>query len=194
MPEPLHGIVVLSAGASRRLGQPKQLLRHQGQSLVRRAVLCALSTAPADAVVVVGAQADGVFAEIDDLAVRRIDCVDWNFGMGASLRSGLSALTVNCAGALIVLCDQLHLDSSHLNAICSAWRATPDRAVASFYSGKLGVPALLPRKWFAEAEQIAADRGARDLLMRHDASFTPITNEALSIDIDTAGDLSFLHQ
>ena len=185
---PAHGVVVLAAGASTRLGRPKQLLRFGGETLVHRAARLALATGPIDAVVVLGAEADGVFASIDDLAVRRVDCADWQQGMSASLRAGIAALTAQCAGALVVLCDQPALDGAHLERLCRAWRDAPACGAASAYAGRLGVPALLPRAWFGELAGGSGDRGARTVIAQHADEVVAIANEALARDVDHTAD------
>jgi CTP:molybdopterin cytidylyltransferase MocA len=184
-----HGLIVLAAGASQRLGTSKQLLRLHGETLVRRATRLGLTTKPGAAVIVLGADADAVFASVDGLAVQRVDCADWALGMGASLRAGLAALPPECAGALIVLCDQPALDAPHLHGLVSAWRANPASAAASSYAGRVGVPALLPRAWFAELMAEVGDEGARQLLARRSEDVAAIANEALALDVDRDQDL-----
>jgi CTP:molybdopterin cytidylyltransferase MocA len=186
-----HGVVVLAAGASTRLGRPKQLLKWRGETLVHRAARLGLATRPHDAVVVVGARADAVFAQMRGLAIRRIDCADWQRGLGASLHAGVAALSPLCAGVLVLLCDQPALDESHLAALCAAWRRAPARGAASFYAGRPGAPALLPRAWFDELDA-TADRGMRDLLAQRADRIDPIANDALAIDIDRPDDLRYL--
>jgi CTP:molybdopterin cytidylyltransferase MocA len=189
---PVHGLVVLAAGASRRLGRSKQLLTLRGETLVRRAARLGLSTQPHTAVIVLGADADSVFASVRDLALRRVDCADWELGMGASLRAGLAALPVDCAGALVVVCDQPALDSPHLDRLVAAWRTNACAATASSYADRLGVPALLPRAWFAQLGDDVGDRGARDLLIRHREEIVAVNNEALAVDVDRSDDLTLL--
>jgi len=188
---PVHGVVVLAAGASTRLGRPKQLMLHHGETLVRRAARMALATQPGDAVVVLGGEAGPVFAQVQDLRVRRVDCADWRYGLGASLHAGVAALAAECVGVLVVLCDQPTLDAAHLVALRAAWREAPERGSASFYANKPGVPALLPRAWFDELCP-TADRGMRDLLVRHRDRVAAIANEALAADIDLPADLRHL--
>jgi CTP:molybdopterin cytidylyltransferase MocA len=192
IPVAVHGLIVLAAGNSSRLQQSKQLLRYRGESLVRRAARLGLSTAPFDAVVVVGAQADAVFSEVVDLAVRRVDCADWPSGMGASLRAGVAALRPACVGVLVVLCDQPALDSAHLDAVTKVWHEMPVSGVASYYRGHAGVPALLPRSWFSDLAVAAGDRGARDLIAARAEQIRLLTNESLALDIDRPEDLSNL--
>ena len=192
-PAAAHGLVVLAAGASTRLGQSKQLLTLGGEALVYRSARVGLATAPRDAVIVLGSEAASVHAKISYLRLRRVDCENWQEGMSASLRAGLDALSPECAGALVVLCDQPWLDVEHLQAICAAWRAQQHHASASFYAGHLGVPALLPRSWWAQLPS-RGDRGARALLDAHRVDVSIIANEALALDIDQPTDLATLER
>jgi len=192
MNPPRHALVLLAAGASRRLGEAKQLLRMQGETLVHRAARLGLATAPAQALLVLGAQAELIRAATDDLALQCVHCPDPEAGLGASLRAGLAEVSGTCEGALILLCDQPALEAAHLQSLVNAWRTQPLRAAASAYAGVLGVPALLPRAWFSLLPPDAGDRGARDLLRARADEVQAIPAPALSVDIDSPGDLSAL--
>lgn len=189
---PCHGVLLLAAGASRRLGQPKQLLRLHDETLVHRAARLALATAPTDAVLVLGAGAEAIAAAVSDLPIRSVACADASQGMGASLRDGLAALAPECEGALVLLCDQPGLDTVHLQRLLAAWRQAPHQAVASAYAGVLGVPALLPRTWFSRLAALQGDRGARDLLRERAADVIAVDAPSLATDIDHPGDLHVL--
>lgn len=182
---PRHGLLVLAAGASRRLGEPKQLLRLDDESLVRRAVRAGLSTGPAQAVLVLGAAPRDVAAQVSDLPVAPVVCADWQAGLGASLATGLRALDEEIDGALVLVCDQPALDQAHLQALVSAWRLDPAHAAASAYAGVLGVPALLPRAWFDQLAAGRDDRGARELLRRQASRVAAVPAPALAQDLDT---------
>jgi CTP:molybdopterin cytidylyltransferase MocA len=182
---PRHALVLLAAGGSRRLGQPKQLLRLHGETLVHRAARLGLATAPAEAIVVCGANADAVWAELADLPLRKAVCGAWEAGLGESLAVGLGALSPDIDGALVLLCDQPALEADHLFALRDAWRSDPTRAAASAYAGVLGVPALLPRAWFARLAEGGHDHGARDLLRANAAQVKAIPAPPLADDIDT---------
>jgi molybdenum cofactor cytidylyltransferase len=185
MSAPRHALVLLAAGGSRRLGEAKQLLRFGDESLVRRAARLGLATAPAEAVVVCGAQADAVWGEVADLPLRKLVCAQWEAGLGESLALALGALSDDIDGALVLLCDQPALDAAHLLALRDAWRTDPLRAAASAYAGVLGVPALLPRSWFAALAGGGHDRGARDLLRAHADQVHAVAAPPLAEDIDT---------
>jgi len=189
MTAPRHAAVLLAAGGSRRLGVPKQLLLIDGVPLVRRAALAALATAPAQAVVVVGAGGDAVYAAVADLAIARVECDRWEEGISASIRAGLQALVGDIDAALFLVCDQPALDASHLRKLVECWRATSQRAAASAYGGVLGVPAILPCGWFDELRALTGDRGARDLLRSRPEEAVAVPAPALAHDVDLPGDL-----
>ena len=109
-------------------------------------------------------------------------------GPRALAAAGLAALSPDCAGALVLLCDQPALQASHLQTLVERWRSVPARAVASAYAGVVGVPAVLPRNWFPLV-QGDGDRGARALL-RERADVEHIVCEALALDIDTPEQLA----
>ncbi len=187
-----HGAVLLAAGASRRLGRPKQTVLIDGEPLVARMAGLALATDPRALIVSLGAQADAVRRALGDLGddprVRCVEATDWTAGMGASLRAGLDALPDDCDAALVLLCDQPALTVAHLDRLLVAWRVDPARASASAYAGVLGVPAVLPRAWWSALEP-QADRGARDLLRARAAEVSAVEAAELARDIDTPGDL-----
>lgn len=186
---PPHGVLLLAAGASRRLGRAKQLLVVDGETLVRRAARCALATEPLHMVVVLGAAEREVRGALSGLRFDALVCDRWEEGMGRSLADGLAALDARCAGALVVLCDQVALTGEHLQALCAAWRRTPSGAAASGYGGVVGVPALLPRAWFEALAKDPGDRGARALLREHAGHVTILPNESLARDVDAPEDL-----
>ena len=184
-----HAAIVLAAGASRRMGRPKQLIKIDGETLIRRIALVALATAPTRTLIMVGAYADEVFAKVADLEVERVDCPGWDEGMAASLRTGIAALRrADGDGALLLLCDQPGLDDAHLREICAAWRRDQSCAVASAYADTIGVPALLPRSWFADLRALQGDSGARELLRRRGSRVVAIEAPVLARDIDSPGD------
>jgi len=183
-----HAVIILAAGASRRLGVAKQLVTMNGESLINRTIRMALDTHAAQTLVVLGHRADEIFASISHESVVRVDCNDWHTGMGASLRAGIQRVDVRCTGALILLCDQPALNAPHLLSVISAWHKQPDRAVASAYANTVGVPALLPRSSFENILAVRGDQGAREWL-RHNPNLTRIDAPELVQDVDLPRDL-----
>lgn len=194
------GVVLLAAGGSSRLGRPKQLLVHQGKTLVRRAAEAAVAANCGPVVVVLGAQAEAVTAELAGLPVRTVQNANWGAGMGSSLRVGLKTLdTEETTGAdpvvdaaLVMLCDQLRVDAGHLRALVEAFTRTRAPLVASGYEGTRGVPALFSRVLFPELEALASDQGAKGVIAREPSRVKEVALAGGSEDIDTAEDITRL--
>lgn len=189
---PRHGVVVLAAGSSRRLGQAKALIEIDGETLVHRAVRFALETDPFDCVVVRSVDDDRICAAVADLCCRVTACANATRGMASSLAHGLRSLDRECAAALIVLTDQPALTCAHLGALRDAWREQPTRAAASSYADTLGVPALLPRAWFEALMDGNNDHGAREMLRSRHEEVHIIAAPELAFDIDSEADLARL--
>ncbi|CAM3767445.1 nucleotidyltransferase family protein [Corallococcus sp. ZKHCc1 1396] len=183
-------VVLLAAGASSRLGQPKQLLIHEGVPLVRRAAQAALGAGPV--VVVLGARREAVAAELEGLRVRCVDNPDWARGQGSSLQAGLRALPPDVDGMLVMLCDQLRVEAAHLRALVATFERTRAPIVASAYAGTRGVPALFSRAVFDELAALPPAEGARGLIARDPSRVVEVALAGGEEDVDTARDLSRL--
>ncbi|WP_224371917.1 nucleotidyltransferase family protein [Hyalangium versicolor] len=194
------GVLLLAAGGSSRLGRAKQLLMHQGKTLVRRAAEAAVEVGCGPVVAVLGAQAEAVAAELNRLPVQTVRNEDWEEGLGNSLRVGLRAFdTREPAGSgsevdavLVLLCDQFRVDASHLRALVKAFQRTNKPIVASGYEGTRGVPALFSRSLFPELEAIAPDQGARKVIAREPSRVVEVMLEGGGEDVDTTADLQRL--
>ena len=157
------GIVILAAGASTRMGQPKQLLLHRGQTLLRRAVETALASVCGPVVVVIGAHAELVRREVEELPVLVAENREWEKGMSSSIRTGLHELTMTnpeIEAVIVMLADQPLVTAALINQLVDVSRNTGKRIVASAYGKVLGVPALFSRELFADITALNANEGA----------------------------------
>ena len=85
------GAIVLAAGNSSRLGEPKQLLQHQGETLIRQAARAALNSGCKPVCVVIGAVVDQIENALADLEVRLVRNAQWARGLGTSIQCGVEA-------------------------------------------------------------------------------------------------------
>jgi len=172
--------VVLAAGASRRLGRPKQTVEINGESLVARAVRIAheaglnpVIAVLADETLAESLQARGASVRLNPNASE---------GIASSIRVGIDAArSFDVSGAVVMTCDQVAVTANHLRALC----AQPESTTGSAYAGAIGVPAYFPATDFEGLLQLHGDHGARGLL--HHAR--TIHNPALHHDIDTETDV-----
>jgi CTP:molybdopterin cytidylyltransferase MocA len=188
--------IVLAAGASRRLGQPKQLLMHGGEMMIERAIRLVNEAGAAPVITVLGA-----FHELIREAVQLSNFTPvinnaWNQGISTSIQAGLAALLdgdPQTPGALILACDQPRLSAEHLRAMLEAFCAEAALAiVASTYKGVLGIPAVFPREVFAELCALRGDKGARSLLMQPPCPLVALPFSGGEIDIDLPADMTHL--
>lgn len=187
------GAVILAAGASSRMGRPKQLLPFRGESLLRRAVRAALGAGCGPVVVVTGAYAEPARGALAGLDVREVWNPRWETGMASSIRAGIQALAGSDAGAaVLLLCDQPHVTAGVVARLVEGYRRTGRPVVASAYGGSAGVPALFGRPLFDELGRLEGAAGAKQVIGRHaaDAHFVPFSGGG--VDVDTPGDYARL--
>jgi molybdenum cofactor cytidylyltransferase len=173
------------------LGRPKQLLLYKEKSLVRRMAEEAVAAGLSPVVVVLGARAEQVAAELTGLPVHTVHNPAWEAGMGSSLRVGVGALT-EVDAALVMLCDQLRVDAAHLKSLVETFTRTGAAIVASGYGGTRGVPALFARATFPEFDTLAPKQGARGVISREPSRVVEVALPGGDEDIDTEADLSRL--
>ncbi|HEX5987620.1 MAG TPA: nucleotidyltransferase family protein [Nocardioides sp.] len=190
--------LLLAAGAGRRMGTPKALLRDERDVPYVDRALGRLLDGGCDLVtVVLGAAADEVRAILDedgwcvDPAVDVVVAEDWAEGMGASLRAGLSALAAgrdDVTAALVSLVDLPDVDEAVVARVLAADDRSDSLARAS-YDGVPGHPVLLGRDhWAGVVETATGDRGARDYLRDRDVLTVECGDLATGRDVDTPGE------
>ena len=191
----LHA-VVLAAGASRRYGAPKQLVRYGGEALVARSVRLA-RLAGADVVhVVLGYRAERIrrVLQANNALPRGVTIVRnprWRDGMGRSLACGIGVLPPRARAALVCLGDQPRVQAEDLARLVAAWRRNPRGVAAARYEGRLGVPAIFPRRWFSALRHLKGDRGARAMLASA-RGVTGVPMARAAFDLDRPEDLAEL--
>ena len=188
MPTPIH-IMVLAAGASTRLGQPKQLVHVGGRPALHRVVSNAVSIAGHAVTVVLGAHARELTHVLLHSPASVIVNREWEEGMGASIRRAMAALPPGCEAVMIVLGDQVAVTADDLRRLVSAWKGETSTIAAALYEGRVGVPAIFPSWCFSELSQLRGDQGARAILQRNASRLVHVPMPNAALDLDTPEDL-----
>ncbi|MBA3963622.1 MAG: nucleotidyltransferase family protein [Chthoniobacterales bacterium] len=180
--------LVLAAGGSSRLGQPKQLVSFQGQTLIRHIVKTAASAGCAPVVVVVGRDQQRIAAELADLPVTILPNEKWEHGLGTSIRAGVAALP-EVDAVIILACDQPHVDETLLHRLMAEQHRTQRPMVGSSYAQTVGIPALFSSACFAKLLSLGDEEGAKSLLLSRPNETSTVAFAAGEIDLDTPNDL-----
>lgn len=184
--------VLLAAGAGRRMGAPKALVRDgDGVPWVVRGARVLTDGGCGGVIVVAGAAADGVRAELLGEPVTVVDAPDWRSGMAASLRAGLhAAAATDAAAALVHLVDLPDVGSAVIRRMLPL--AAPDALARASYGTRItrGHPVLIGRDhWAGIASDTTGDSGGRGYLATHDVTTVDCADLATGVDADRPADV-----
>lgn len=192
MSEPSCVAVILAAGASRRLGQAKQLVKIDGEPLLGRTVRLAAQTGCQPIVVVLGFEAHRMRSALDGFRVIFAVNENWRAGMGSSMRCGVeTALQISPPpeDILLMVCDQVRLSADVLRQLLRLHGLAKYPITAARYSGRLGVPAVFSSIFFPDLLDVSGDRGARGILERNAVRVGTVDFLEGELDLDTPDDL-----
>lgn len=182
-------IVVLAAGFSTRLGEPKALARVRGVSLIERTLRLLAPFAAAPVIVVVPARAARLRAELRGQRPLLVANPLRSEGLSSSVRRGLRQARFEAA-VLLVPVDLPHLEGRDIARLIARWRGARRRVTARRIGGEAAVPLILPRRLYPPALGIAGDAGLKGLIRRlppEDIALVSLPSAAF--DVDTAPDL-----
>ena len=191
MPTTPH-VLVLAAGASTRLGQPKQLVKLAGRPALHIVAANAVAVAGHAVTVVVGAHSRELTHLLAHSPASVIVNRHWEEGMASSLRFGVASLPPGCEAALVLLGDQVAVTADDLKRLVGAWKGEESMIAASVYDQHLGVPAIFPRVCFSELAELRGDQGARAVLERNSYRLLRVPMSNAAVDLDTPEDLAAL--
>lgn len=185
--------VVLAAGQSTRMGEPKLLLPWgEGSTMIREVCRTALASAGMQEVVVVtGAWREGVEEALAGLPVRFVHNPEHAEGeMLSSVKAGLRALLDDAAAALVFLGDQPGLEPGVVDEVLRGYAEGRGRIIAPTYQGRRGHPVLFDRATWDALIALPVGSAPRDLLRARDADVVEVDTNTPTVlqDIDTPDD------
>ena len=189
--------VVLAAGGSKRLGQPKQLVQYAGEPLVCRAVRQSAEAGAQQALVILGAHSVRIEQALENAVPTplKMHHAEWQKGLGNSVAFAARAvidLETPCDAVLFMLCDQPLIPVTHLRAILEQSSESGRIAATRYPDQSLGIPACFPDRYLASLTEISGRQGAKGLIQRENA--IGISCDEATLDIDVPADLSRLRR
>lgn len=179
--------VVPAAGASRRMGEPKGLLRIDGVPFVRR-VVEALRAAGCAPVLVVVAEGDAaVAAEADAAGATILENPDPGEGPITSLRMAIGALDEDVDGLVYLPLDHALVTADAVSRLLLEARRSDAPLTIPVHGDKRGHPAVFRRQLFSELGDPGLQGGARTVVHRHlqESRMVPFDDPSVITDIDT---------
>jgi molybdenum cofactor cytidylyltransferase len=195
--KPTVGLIILAAGASTRMGSPKQLLKFGERSLIQHVVTNGLRSKCFPIIVVLGASKELLKPELENYPVFVAINDQWEEGMASSIGRGLEMMLevyANVEAVIIMLCDQPFVKTTLINKMINEYRRTSKPVIASFYNGTAGVPALFSHALFKGLSELRGSEGAKKLIAQYTADLLLVPFPEGAVDIDTPEDYLGLQQ
>lgn len=186
--------IVLAAGGSTRMGQPKLLLPWQGEALIRWPVKTALKANLSPVIVVTGAYASEITTVLQDLAVNIVHNADWKAGQSTSVRCGILSLPEETEAVVILLGDQPQLPVSVLQKLVLEYRSSNKSIpifISSFNKNRRN-PVLFDRLVFHDLLNLKGDAGGRAIFSLYPGKYVPVDDPNIFLDIDCPEDYQSL--
>jgi len=181
-------ILILAAGSSSRMGAVKQLLPAGKTTLLGLTIENALQSKTNKTYCVLGANAKIIKKSIKKYNVETIFNPDYKSGLSSSIATGIKhIINQNFDAVLIVLGDQPLISSEYLNLMIETFKANDKKVIASRYNSNLGVPTIIPKKYYNQLLKLKGDKGAKDFLNNGTIKIIELNNTNL-MDIDTKED------
>ncbi|MFA6232714.1 MAG: nucleotidyltransferase family protein [Bacteroidota bacterium] len=187
-------ILILAAGESRRMGQPKMLLPCSGATIIETVAVTALASSAEEVVVVLGAMEESIRQSITHLPVVIAVNTEFLLGMLSSIQCGIRTLPSDTDAVLLMLGDQPTVPVEVIEEVIAAWRSSGKGFVLPTYGGRRGHPLLIDLRHRDELLRLDPSAGMRAMLAAHveDVLEVPVDAPAILTDIDTPEDYAAL--
>jgi molybdenum cofactor cytidylyltransferase len=182
--------VILAAGESRRMGQPKLLLPYGEETMIETVVRTVASSCVDGTLVVLGARRREIEEKIRGFSVKKAINREYRKGMFSSVLCGLNTLPKAARAAVLVLADQPGIPAGVIDSLIESFLLGHKGLVVPVYRKKRGHPLLLDLKYRREVEALPPEAGLRGLLRRHpeDILEVRVSSPEILRDIDSPGD------
>lgn len=183
--------VLLAAGASSRLGEPKALITLGQKTLIERSLQVLQASLLDKVLVVLGAQKDAIRSIISQEPIEILESQDWALGQGNTLSECMRSLAPRKEAVLVMLVDTPFVQEKHIQAILKAHLEYPNQVIISSFQGQSSPPVLIPYAHQAKLYDWKGDKGFGPFWKSHPEICTWISFEEEYRDLDTIEDKKY---
>lgn len=188
-------IIILAAGSSSRLGQAKQLVRYNGESLLSRQ--CKIAKQLGNKVsCVLGYEAQTMIDEIADSSIKTVINHHWKNGLSSSIAKGIAAIDADTEAVMLVLVDQWQLTAELCQQLQLLWQDNRQKIIsaAQMIKGKeiTSPPIIFPAYCFPHLTTLHQGFGAKAVIEKYAEQLLCLTMPEAFIDLDTPAQLQAL--
>jgi len=186
--------LILAAGQSSRMGQPKQLLPFRGTILLDWVMAQAQAASALDEVIVVlGRAADEIRPRLRVTRAQVVINPVFTEGCSASYKTGMATLNPRAEAVMVLLGDQPGVESAVIDQVAKDWRQKGGTIGLTSYHGRQGHPMVFARALFDQLRQLQGDKAAWKILDAHPEWVRHIeVNRPFPEDVDTLQDYQTL--
>ena len=180
--------IILAAGQSRRMGQPKMLLPWGPVTVIEQVISTFLQAGVQDVVVVTGSARERLAGIIQPYPVRPVHNLDYETGeMLSSLQVGLAAMRPEAEALLVGLGDQPQVQTETVQRLCQGFLQGKSALVVPSFQRRRGHPWLVARSLWGELLAMQAPETPRDFLNRHgsEIDYVEMDTPTILADLDT---------
>jgi molybdenum cofactor cytidylyltransferase len=182
--------ILLAAGESKRMGEPKQLMPLGSSTLVGQAIDNLLNASVDETIVVVGHRAEEITKAIATKPVKIMLNPNYRQGMSTSIIAGLILVDPKSQAVMLALGDQPLVASQTINQMIEAFNNQNKGIAVPTHKGKRGHPIIFAIRYKPELMELEGDIGGREILQRHpeDILEVAVDSESVITDINTQED------
>ena len=182
--------VILAAGASKRFGQPKQLLSFCGKTFIENVIETALSAALFPVIVVLGANASEIKQKLVQYQglIEIVVNSEWKVGQSSSIRVAINKIEDQAQAAIFFLVDQPQIRTNLVLALVGSYLQKREPIIAPFVGEKRGNPVLFDQSVFEKLNLLSSDQGGRILFNEIPPARMEWTDTSLFFDVDSPED------
>lgn len=170
--------IILSGGASRRMGSPKALLSYQGRPFLEHLLDVAHHPKIGVRRIVLGADAEPIAKEVDLAQGEIVINEEWEKGQLSSLQAALRSLPPRTDGAILLLIDHPLISSTLVDELIETFYKSGKPIVLPVYDGRRGHPVIFSSALYEELLYAPPETGARSVVWAHSAEVQIVqTNE-----------------